>query len=303
MDFDRLRAFVWTLEEGGISAAAKRLCRTQPAVTRMLQTLEDQVGAVLIDRKSRPLSATPAGLRLLEHARLILEAADRMTDGRVRAGNNRNVLRLGLSRSLLWRLRDPRFLHPPAPLRDTDFTVRSGWSPRLYRRFGRGEFDCAVLLMRTDWVPDVACQAEMVRRESLILIAPRGDSEPPAAEVDAAQLVDRSWILNPDGCGFRIALERLAESAERPIRVQFELDAAPHEHLAMVGAGLGSSIIPASTLAEYPQLASSVQRMTVPGGQFELGVWMLWSPRFESAPGTRDALALIFSGPGTAVVA
>ena len=40
MDFDRLRAFVWILEEGSFSAAARRLRRTQPAVTRMLQILE-----------------------------------------------------------------------------------------------------------------------------------------------------------------------------------------------------------------------------------------------------------------------
>src|SRR5687768_10355274 len=102
MDFDRLRALVWTIDEGGISAAARRLNRTQPAVTRMLQTLEEQVGAELIDRRARPLKPTTIGLRVLEHARDILQTADRLTDGSVRS--TRHVLRLGVSRSLLWHL-------------------------------------------------------------------------------------------------------------------------------------------------------------------------------------------------------
>jgi hypothetical protein len=36
MDFDRLRTFVWTIEEGSISRATKRLYRAQPAVSRLL---------------------------------------------------------------------------------------------------------------------------------------------------------------------------------------------------------------------------------------------------------------------------
>ena len=174
MDFDRLRAFVWTLEEGGISAAARRLCRTQPAVTRMLQTLEEQVGAELIDRKARPMRPTVAGLRVLDYARDILQAADRLSDGSVRPDTARQILRMGVSRSLLWQLRDPRFAHASSPLSETDFIVRSGWSPRLYRRFVRSEFDGAILLMPIGWTPDVPCSADLLRSEPLVIVAPRG---------------------------------------------------------------------------------------------------------------------------------
>jgi DNA-binding transcriptional LysR family regulator len=83
MDFDRLRAFVWILEEGSFSAAARRLRRTQPAVTRMLQILEDQIGAELVERRAKPLR--PTGIaRVLQSAREILTAADRLTNGSIR---------------------------------------------------------------------------------------------------------------------------------------------------------------------------------------------------------------------------
>jgi DNA-binding transcriptional LysR family regulator len=292
MDFDRLRALVWTIDEGGISAAARRLNRTQPAVTRMLQTLEEQVGAELINRRARPLKPTAAGARVLEYARAILQAAERLTDGTVRSTHQ--VLRLGVSRSLLWHLRDPRFVNAAPPLRDTDFIVRSGWSPRLYRRFVRGDLDSVILLMPVSWKPDVPCRAQVLGREALAIIAPRPLRGQPRARASLQDLHNRTWVLNPDGCGFRHALTRsLAEGGYR-LHVQFELDAAPQEHLSMVAGGVGCSIVPASALAQGARNAKKVQQLLIKGFEGELGVWMLWGEGYKPVPGTQDALATIF---------
>jgi DNA-binding transcriptional LysR family regulator len=270
MDFDRLRAFVWILEEGSVSAAARRLCRTQPAVTRMLQTLEDQVGAELIDRRARPMKPTAAGARVLEHRRM------------------------GLSRSLMHHLQDTHLVTPEPPLRETDFVVRSGWSPRLYRRFARGEFDCAVLLMPSQWTPDMPCRSEVVRNEPLVIVAPRDMGAAANARTSLESLCHRAWVLNPDGCGFRGSLlQSFAQVGHRP-RIQFELDASPQEHLAMVAAGVGCSIVPESALHQPSSALPRVQRLDVPGFTFELSVSLLWAERAKPTAGTEEALASIF---------
>jgi DNA-binding transcriptional LysR family regulator len=292
MDFDRLRAFVWVLEEGSFSGAARRLHRTQPAVTRMLQMLEDQVGAELVDRRAKPLRPTAVGVRVLQSARDILAAADRLTDGTIRG--TRQTLRLGISRSLMWHLQDPRFVKPAPPLSETDFVVRSGWSPRLYRRFARGEFDCAVLLMPQEWTPDAPCSMTVVRREPLVIIAPRGTHAPAEATVTMADLKNRRWLLNPDGCGFRHSLARSLAAVNERLHVQFELDAAPQEHIAMVAAGVGYSIVPASALTRSATSVDRVQILTVHGFEFDLMVALLWTERCRLLPGTREALAAIF---------
>ena len=295
MDFDRLRAFVWTIEEGGISAAARRLNRTQPAVTRMLQTLEDQIGAQLIDRKARPMRATTAGLKVLEHARTILNAAGRLTDGRVHPAAAAQTLRLGVSRSLLWHLRDIRFVQPQAPLSTTDFFVRSGWSPRLYRRFVRGELDSAVLLMPPTWAPDVPFIGGVVRDEHLALIGPLRHGDGPRRALACEELDSHPWILNPDGCGFRAALARALASCGRRLHVRFEVDAAPHEHLAMVAAGMGCSIVPESSLAQNQRLAARVQQLSVRSFDGALNVWVIWNDQCRLIDGTAEALAAIFA--------
>jgi DNA-binding transcriptional LysR family regulator len=300
MDFDRLRAFVWTLDEGGISAAARRLHRTQPAVTRMLQTLEEQIGAQLIDRKARPMRATAAGMKVLEQARTILNLAERLTDGRAHPAAAAQTLRLGVSRSLLWQLRDPRFVTPRPPLSATDFFVRSGWSPRLYRRFVRGELDSAVLLMPSPWAPDVPYAGSVVRGEQLVLIGPRGPNDGAKRSLGGDELDATPWILNPDGCGFRAALARALAGSGRRLHVRFEVDAAPQEHLAMVAAGIGFSIVPASALALSPRHAAQVQQLSVRGFDGALNVWLIWSEQCRPLAGTAEALAAIFAVAETA---
>ncbi|HEX7280815.1 MAG TPA: LysR family transcriptional regulator [Vicinamibacterales bacterium] len=295
MDFDRLRAFVWTLEEGGVSSAARRLNRTQPAVTRMLQTLEDQLGAQLIDRKARPMRPTAAGRKVLDHARTILNAADRLTDGRVHPAASSQTLRVGVSRSLLWHLRDSRFVNPKPPLSATDFFVRSGWSPRLYRRFVRGELDCAVILMPEAWAPDVPYTGGVVRSEQLALIGPRAPHAPARRSVACEALDSQPWILNPDGCGFRGALSRALASCGRRLHIRFEVDAAPQEHLAMVAAGMGNSIVPASALAQNERLAAQVQQLSVSAFDGSLNVWVIWSAQCKVVDGTAEAMAEIFA--------
>jgi DNA-binding transcriptional LysR family regulator len=294
MDFDRLRAFVWSLEEGGISAAAKRLCRTQPAVTRMLQALEEQIGTQLIDRRARPLRPTTTGLRVLEYAREILQAADRLTEAGLHATKAKQVLRLGVSRSLMWHLRHPSFANPVAPLSDTAFNVRSGWSPRLYRRFVRGEFDSAVLLMPDEWAPDVPCRGEVVRHEPLVIVAPRTSGTPANATTDVEALSKRAWILNPDGCGFRQSLTRSLASIGHRLHVQFELDASPQEHLWMVMSGVGCSIVPASALEQDVKNLDRIQQLSVAEFKCRLAVWIVWSESCRPVHGTEHALAAVF---------
>jgi DNA-binding transcriptional LysR family regulator len=301
MDFDRLRAFVWSLEEGGIGAAARRLCRTQPAVSRMLQALEEQVGAELIDRRARPLRATKVGEQVLEHAREILKSADRLTDGSLRGRIQPQSVHLGVSRSLLWHLRDARFTRAAPPLSGTCFSVRSGWSPRLYRRFARGEFDGAMLLLPETWTADVPCRAERIRREPLVLIAPRPTHASSRRRSTVAELTGETWILNPDGCGFRHALATAFAGIGERLHVHFEIDAAPHEHLAMVAAGIGCSIVPASTLSLHPSLATDVQQVAVGGLQFDLAVWSVWTLRPKLAAGTIEGLDEIFATPATGI--
>ena len=98
MTLEDLRVFVMVAGERSFSRAARKLRRTQPAVSQAIRRLEDDTGEQLIDRSSRDGTLTDAGELLLDYAtrllRLVDEAAGAVADlrdikkGRVLVGAN-----------------------------------------------------------------------------------------------------------------------------------------------------------------------------------------------------------------------
>jgi DNA-binding transcriptional LysR family regulator len=79
-DLTLLRAFVCIVECGSISAGARRLSISQPALSRQLRTLEELCGTALLRRDTHRMSVTETGRRLLADATALLahaEEADR----------------------------------------------------------------------------------------------------------------------------------------------------------------------------------------------------------------------------------
>jgi DNA-binding transcriptional LysR family regulator len=78
-DWNRARAFLVTVEEGSLSAAARALGMAQPTLGRQVTALEQELGVVLFERVGRGLALTPSGLELVEHVRAMGDAASRVS--------------------------------------------------------------------------------------------------------------------------------------------------------------------------------------------------------------------------------
>ena len=71
-----LEIFVAVAEGGGFARAATKLHLSPPVVTRAVAALEERLGVRLLNRTTRSVVATDAGLRLLESARALLQQID-----------------------------------------------------------------------------------------------------------------------------------------------------------------------------------------------------------------------------------
>jgi len=69
MELSQIDTFLTVASEGSFSRAAKKLFRTQPAVSLALKRLEEELGEKLIDRSSKEMVLTDAGKVLLDYAR------------------------------------------------------------------------------------------------------------------------------------------------------------------------------------------------------------------------------------------
>ncbi|MGC4065710.1 MAG: LysR family transcriptional regulator [Polyangiaceae bacterium] len=87
MSLAQLRYFVAVAEEGHVGRAAQRLHVAQPALSRQIRALEDEIGTRLFERTPRGMTPLPSGRTFLDHARAILAAVDRAVVA-TRAGND-----------------------------------------------------------------------------------------------------------------------------------------------------------------------------------------------------------------------
>jgi DNA-binding transcriptional LysR family regulator len=139
-----LRAFVAIADHGSFTSAAAELNMTQSTISQQLARLEEAVGQVLIDRRGRPVQPTPAGERLLGHARRILtlqaEMADLLADP---AG--RLAVRIGVAEDILTPAMAGMFAAFSETHREIRLDVTTGLSRDLVRRYRNGEFDIIVV--------------------------------------------------------------------------------------------------------------------------------------------------------------
>jgi LysR family transcriptional regulator, benzoate and cis,cis-muconate-responsive activator of ben and cat genes len=99
MELRQLRYFVAVAEDGNISRAAKRIFLTQPALSRQIKALEDEIGQCLLERQAHSIRLTPVGEALLHEARELLQHAEQALE-RVRAAGRGVRLRVGYAPSL-----------------------------------------------------------------------------------------------------------------------------------------------------------------------------------------------------------
>src|ERR1700738_3030389 len=72
MELRELSAFVAVVEEGGMSAAARRLHVSQSALSQTVSALERELGVMLLERTSTGVRPTEAGTTLFAEARAVL---------------------------------------------------------------------------------------------------------------------------------------------------------------------------------------------------------------------------------------
>ena len=104
MELRHLRYFVAVGEEQHYGRASRRLRVVQPALSRQIQDLEEEIGFKLFDRLPRGVKLSPAGKLFLEEARRILQAVSEATARAARVARGQSgTLRVGFPENASWR--------------------------------------------------------------------------------------------------------------------------------------------------------------------------------------------------------
>lgn len=102
MDLKQLRYFITIIEEGTISAAAKRLFMSQPPLSMQMKLLEKELGCTLFERGQKHIRLTETGKLLYDRAQNLLKMESSLRqDIDACSQNEKDVIRLGVVSSVV----------------------------------------------------------------------------------------------------------------------------------------------------------------------------------------------------------
>lgn len=249
MDTQLLQAFVAVVEHDSFSGAADALHLTQPAVSKRVALLEQQVDRRLFDRIGRRVALTEAGRLLLPRAQAVmreLKAARRdMQDLR---GGVRGTLSMAISHHLgLHRLPAllQRFIESyPGVRLDIDFLD----SEKAHERVLLGQIDMAVVTLAP--TEHLTLKQHTLWHDTLVLAVAAGHPLASRKMVDLQQLSRfRAILPGLDTYTGRI-VKALFDAEKLPLDLSMSTNYLETIRM-MVSIGLGWSVLP-RTLVESP---------------------------------------------------
>ena len=241
-----LRIFTAVAEHNSFSRAAKALYISQPAVSKGVQELEEQVGLLLLDRSRRKLALTEAGLLLYQYAQRLF-AAEHAAETALEQlqGLERGHLAIGASHTTGTYLLPPllsRF-HQRYPgirlsleIANTQTVLENLHTRPLDMAFVEGPVKATDLIVST-W-----------RADHLVAIAPPSHPLIQRQPVALAELATEPYVQRELGSGTREVVEDAFKQKGLELNVAIELG-GNQVVKQTVSAGLGISIVSDATIA------------------------------------------------------
>ena len=218
MDLRQLRHFLAVVEQGSILRAARTIHLTQPALSRSIQSLEDELGVRLFERGRRGIEPTPHGLLLMRHATgLVAQAEEARTA--VRCLGSRESLRLvlGAGTNLAGVILPKVVARMVNELPHLTVDLRDGSAEDLVTALQRREIDVALCAWPAAGLPPDVTFDEVLRSDLAVVCRP---SHPLARRrrVRLEELATHRWALaeRPRAIGHMLRLAFAAAALPPP---------------------------------------------------------------------------------------
>ncbi|WP_153558332.1 LysR family transcriptional regulator [Roseimaritima sediminicola] len=191
MELDQLRYFLKVAERGNFTRAAEELLVSQPALSRSIQRLEEELGQPVLERGTRQATLTEAGTLLQSRAAQVLriledtkaEITDDGRTGTVRVGAIPTVAPYYLP-AVLQRFTQS---HPQARV-----VVQENTTDALLKACQQGELDLAIMALP---LPAKHLEVEPLFDEELLLVLPSDHSLVGKAKIRIQDIVEYPFVL------------------------------------------------------------------------------------------------------------
>jgi DNA-binding transcriptional LysR family regulator len=275
-----MRYFEAVARHSHVTRAAAELHIAQPALSKQISQLEQELGLALFDRVGRNVRLTEAGEALLPHVRAVLaqvEAAHAEIDERL--GLQRGRVSIGTSPTVGTQLLPPALLAFNQRYPGIELCLYETDRQTLLELLETGAVDVTVLTMP---VQGAALMVVPLLSEDLVIITHHRHRYAPYATVHLAALRDEAWVLSASNYELReLTLSLCAEAGFTPRVV---LDGSEIDTLVrMVATGLGIALVPRMAVSENGDLV--VLHLEEQNVQRSLG--LVWNRSRVASPAAR----------------
>lgn len=249
MEIHQLRYFRAVARTGSFTRAAEQEHVSQPSLSQQVIKLEDELGTRLFDRLGRQVRLTESGRLFLPKAEAILrQIGDAKQEVQELAGGERGQVNLGAIPTIA-----PYFL--PARLAGflrehpaVQVNVVEEFTAVLLERLREGALDLALLALP---VPGEELVALELLREPLYVVVPTRHRLAGQRSATLRQIEGEPFLLLKEGHCFRDNVLSACRRARLKMNVAFE-SGQFSTILAMVGAGVGVSVVPTMAVTAQP---------------------------------------------------
>ncbi len=255
LDLDLLRSFVAVAELGSISSAARRVGRSQSAVSLQMDRLADTLGFPVLARKGRGVVPTPRGGAFLDDARRLLDLNDQVLTQHVH-GSFAQPLRLGFVQDVGEAVMQRILARVACSFPQAPITVRVCSTAAMLEKLMVEELDLTVGFRHDTDLPST-----VLLREPMVWIAARH------LRLDREAPVPLVLFENP--CVCRSAAIAALTAAGRGFRIAFTSPSLPGL-MAAVGAGLGVTVRSPRSLRHDLAVVNDLATAPLPNMEFVL---------------------------------
>jgi DNA-binding transcriptional LysR family regulator len=244
MELRHLRYFLMIAETENVRHASRNLHVTQPAVTRQLRDLEEELGIGLFERLPRGLKLSEAGRAYQQDVSQIMVALDQARERAIRvAAGELGLLRIGYLEISAWKGIVPdalqAYTHQYPSLR---LELLPANTARQYELLARGEIDGGFVYPFED-VP-AGCEAFPVRDGNVVLAIPASWSDRFSDSVSLSTLEKMPFIgfhrnEHPAYHDHLLAVCGAAGISPKTVQMAHDEGAV----LSLVSAGIGMAIV------------------------------------------------------------
>lgn len=241
MDFTSLQYFVLVAKFENMSRAAERLHITQPALSKSISLLEDNLGVALFDRNGRAIKLNRYGKFFLERAESILKEYSMAKEDLLNlVSPGQGVVSIGFMHTLGLEVIPQLMAAVQKVYPQMKIQLTQSSSSSILNKLEGGELDlCLVSSLETD--KDLVW--EKLWEEELFLIVPENH---PLAYANKASLKDfafEPFISIKKGNTLRKSVDDLYKQEGYQLNIAFEGEEV-HTVTGLVESGLGVSLIP-----------------------------------------------------------